>query len=79
MPDAMAYYVFRVSPERTLSFVGEHEKYADAREACRRLRVDEVPGNPGRVRMVFAASEQEARRLLSEKRQPSSPLEEWEA
>jgi hypothetical protein len=75
----MAYYVFRVSDDRTLSFVGEHEKYADAREVCRKLRAAEAPADPGRIRMAFAKSEHEARRLLSEKRQPSSPLEEWEA
>lgn len=75
----MAYFVFRISGDHALSFVSQHEKYGDAREACRRMRVEESPGDPERVRMVFAASEPEARRLLSEKRRPSSPLEEWEA
>jgi hypothetical protein len=43
------------------------------------LRAEESPSDPGAIRMAFAASEAEARRLLSEKRNPSSPLEEWEA
>jgi hypothetical protein len=29
--------------------------------------------------MAFGANEKEAKRLLSDKRQPSSPLEEWES
>jgi hypothetical protein len=29
--------------------------------------------------MAFGESEKDARRLLTEKRKPSTPLEEWEA
>jgi hypothetical protein len=75
----MPYFVFRVSSRRECSLVSSFEKYPEARDTCRRLRAEESPSEPGAIRMAFAATEVEARRLLSEKRNPSSPLEEWEA
>ena len=75
----MPYYVFRISSEKQFTPAGSFEKYPEAKEACRRLRAEGSPDDPNAVRMIFAQSEHEARRLLSEKRQPSSPLEEWEA
>lgn len=75
----MPYYVFRKSADKQLALVDSFEKYPPAKEACRRLRAEGSPDDPNAVRMIFAQSEHEARRLFSEKRQPSSPLEEWEA
>lgn len=75
----MPYFVFRLGPDRKPSLVGAYEKYKEARETCRTLRQQESPGEPNAVRMAFAKTEHEAKRLLSEKRNPSSPLEEWEA
>ncbi len=75
----MPYYVFRISPDRQFTLVNTFEKYQEAKETCRRLRAEESPNDPNAVRMAFAKSEYDARRLLAEKRQPSSPLEEWEA
>lgn len=75
----MPYYVFRMAADKKLALVDSFEKYPPAKEACRRLRAEGSPDDPNAVRMIFAQSEHEARRLLSEKRQPSSPLEEWEA
>jgi hypothetical protein len=43
------------------------------------LRASECPDNPNGIRMAFAETEVKAKHLLAEKRQPSSPLEEWEA
>jgi hypothetical protein len=48
-------------------------------KAARELRKIEGPGATGTIRMAFGESEKNARRLLTEKRKPSTPLEEWEA
>jgi hypothetical protein len=46
---------------------------------CRELRKQQQPDETDLVRMAFAPNERDARRLLTDARQPSSPLEEWEA
>ena len=75
----MPYFVFRLSPDKGLSLVKSCEKYKEAKDLCRELRVAESPDNPNGVRMAFAENEAQAKRLLADKRPPSSPLEEWEA
>jgi hypothetical protein len=75
----MPYFVFRVSADKGLSHVRTLEKYKEAKELCRELRLAESPDNPNAIRMAFAETEHKARNLIAEKRQPSSPLEEWEA
>ena len=75
----MPYFVFKVSPGASLVLVKSLEKYKDAKELCRELRLAESPDNPNSIRMAFAEDEPKAKRLLMDKRQPSSPLEEWEA
>ena len=75
----MPYYVFRITAEKQLELLQVFEKYKEAKDTCREMRARESPQNPNTIRMAFAKSEYDARRLLSEKRQPSSPLEEWEA
>ena len=75
----MPYFVFRVSADKGPSLVKSCEKYKEAKELCRELRAAESPDNPNGIRMAFAENEAQAKRLITEKRQPSSPLEEWEA
>ena len=75
----MPYFVFRISANRELKLVKTLEKYKEAKDLCRELRLSESPDNPNAVRMAFAETEVKAKHLLAEKRQPSSPLEEWEA
>lgn len=75
----MPYFVFRVSSNRELKLVKTFEKYKEAKDLCRELRLSESPDNPNTIRMAFAETEVKAKHLLAEKRQPSSPLEEWEA
>ncbi|OGI51140.1 MAG: hypothetical protein A3E57_01470 [Candidatus Muproteobacteria bacterium RIFCSPHIGHO2_12_FULL_60_33] len=75
----MPYFVFRVSADRQLKLVNTCEKYKEAKDLCRELRKSESPDNPNGIRMAFAETEVKAKHLLAEKRQPSSPLEEWEA
>jgi hypothetical protein len=75
----MPYFVFRISADKQMSLVKSCEKFQEAKELCRELRIAESPENPNAIRMAFAENETKAKRLLGEKRQPSSPLEEWEA
>lgn len=75
----MPYFVFRLAAGKEPALVASYDKYQDARDACRQLRKAESPANPNAVRMAHAANEREAKRLLTERRQPASPLEEWEA
>ncbi|BAU47894.1 hypothetical protein SVA_1326 [Sulfurifustis variabilis] len=75
----MPYFVFRFGPDRKPVLVDTFEKYKDAKDACRNLRRQESPDDPNGIRMAFAKTEHDAKRLLAEKREPSSPLEEWEA
>lgn len=75
----MPYFVFRLVAGKEPALVASYDKYQEARDACRQLRQAESPDNPNAVRMAHAQSEREARHLLTERRQPASPLEEWEA
>lgn len=75
----MPYYVFRLSPDKKLTLINTFAKYQEAKDLCRQLRQTESPDNPNAVRMAFAEDEVKAKRLLADRRQPSSPLEEWEA
>jgi hypothetical protein len=75
----MPYFVFKISADRQFTLVKSCEKYQDAKNLCRELRIAGSPDNPNAVRMSFAEDEAKAKRLLMDKRQPSSPLEEWEA
>lgn len=75
----MPYFVFRFGADRKPVLVDTFEKYKDAKETCRTLRQQQSPTDPNAVRMTFANNEHDAKRLLAERREPSSPLEEWEA
>jgi len=75
----MPYFVFRISADKQFQLVKSCVQYKEAKDLCRELRIAESPDNPNAVRMAFAETENKAKLLLSEKRQPSSPLEEWEA
>jgi hypothetical protein len=75
----MPYFVFKISADRQLTLVKSCDKYQEAKDLCRELRIAGSPDNPNAVRMAFAEDEAKAKRLLMDKRQPSSPLEEWEA
>lgn len=76
----MPYYVFRVSADKkNPTLVETCAKFADARNVCRELRKQQGPGDTGLIRMTFANSEKDAKRLLTEPRKESTPLEEWEA
>lgn len=75
----MPYYVFRLSPDQPPELIDSFARFQEAMKAARELRRSEGPGATRTIRMAFGESEKEARRLLTEKRKPSTPLEEWEA
>jgi L-lysine 2,3-aminomutase len=75
----MPYYVFRLSSDKPPELVDSFVKFQEAMNVCRELRARAGPGSTKTIRMAFGANEKEAKRLLSDKRQPSSPLEEWES
>jgi len=75
----MPYFVFRITPDNQFTLVSTFEKFQDAKQLCRSMRAELEAGSVERIRMGFAKTENEAKRLLSERRGPASPLEEWEA
>jgi hypothetical protein len=75
----MPYYVFRLSPDQQPELIDSYAEFQEAMKAARELRKTEGPGATRTVRMAFGENEKDARRLLTEKRKPSTPLEEWEA
>ncbi len=75
----MPYFVFRIASDQTVTPLESFAKFAEAKDRCRALRQAQPAGGTDKFRMAFAATEHDARRLVSEKRQISSPLEEWEA
>lgn len=75
----MPYFVFKISADKKLILVKTCVQYKEAKDLCRELRIAESPDNPIAVRMAFAEDVVKAKRLLLDRHQPSSPLEEWEA
>ena len=66
----MTYFVYRLRPPRALEKAGAFEGYRDARAAAREMRRALDRDDPATVRMVFAADEAQAERLLTERREP---------
>ena len=75
----MPYFVFRISADRKFTPLNVFEKFKEAKDLCRQLRQAQATDATDQIRMTFAKDEQEARRLLGNRRAPASPLEEWEA
>jgi hypothetical protein len=64
------YFVYKVLPARQYECVSSFEKYRDARTVVRDMRGALREQDNYSVRIVHAAGEGEAMRLLSEKREP---------
>jgi hypothetical protein len=75
----MPYFVFRIAADKKLTPLHVFEKFKEAKDLCRQLRQAQAEDDKDLIRMTFAKDEQEARRLLADRRAPASPLEEWEA
>jgi len=66
----MPYFVYEITPPRSLKRVEAFERYRDARSAARALRAA-LPADSARsVRVIFASGEAQAETLLREKREP---------
>ena len=75
----MPYFVFQISADRKLMPLNVFQKFKEAKDICRESRQAQAADAKELIRMTFAKDEQEARRLLGNRRAPASPLEEWEA
>jgi len=64
----MPYFVYKISPPSSLTYIGTEDRYQDARTFVRRLRQEKPPAEMLQYRMVFANSQAEAEKLLSEPR-----------
>ena len=66
----MPYYIYRLRRPLPPRKVDSFEGYREARTAVREMRRALDRGDPTTVRMVFAPSEAQAERLLTERREP---------
>lgn len=72
----MPYYVFRLRPFAQLEKLAEFEAFAEASSRAKALRAAQAAGEPGRIRVMFAETEQLAEDLLCQIREPGPPGEE---
>ena len=66
----MPYFVYTLRQPRTPEKAGVFPSYREARVAVREMRRALDRNDPATVRMVFAAGEAQAERLLTESREP---------
>lgn len=66
----MPYFVYTLRRPRTPEKTGVFPSYREARVAVREMRRALDRNDPATVRMVFAAGEAQAERLLTESREP---------
>ena len=66
----LPYFIYRLRPPRAPEKAGAFAGYQEARTAVREMRRALDRGDPVTVRMVFAADEAQAERLLTERREP---------
>ena len=71
----MPYFVFNIHGTRILELVDAFDHYRDARRVVKELRSNLPAESNITSRLVFAGSEQQAQRLLLEKRE-ARPLGE---
>ncbi len=61
----MPFFVFKISPQNELEYLGEEEKYRAAREKVRDLRAAHQAGDGTTFRMVFAKTVGQGEKLLA--------------
>jgi len=66
----MAYHIFEINPFQQLTFLRSVEKYRDAKQCLREHRTAQELPTGTTYRMMFAATPDQAERLLKEKREP---------
>jgi hypothetical protein len=61
----MPFFIFKISPQNALEYLGEEEKYRQARERVRALRAAHESDDGTTYRMVFAKSVGQGEKLLT--------------
>ncbi|AUB80784.1 hypothetical protein [Candidatus Thiodictyon syntrophicum] len=61
----MPYFVYQITPPRTLTHRATLARYQDARDQVRALRAADPDAGPAAYRLIFAGQMAEAERLLS--------------
>jgi hypothetical protein len=64
------YYVYRVLPLAQLKKLAEFPSFRDASAHAKTLRAGDAPGNPGKIKIMFADNELLAEDLLCQIRDP---------
>ena len=64
------YFLYRLRRPRPPEKAGSFKVYREARTAAREMRRTPDRGDPTVVRIIFAADEAQAERLLTERREP---------
>lgn len=60
----MPYFVYRITPPRTLEHIETFASFKEARNLVRTRRAEMEPGGESTVRMIFAKDQIEAEKLL---------------
>ncbi|CAK0743591.1 conserved hypothetical protein [Gammaproteobacteria bacterium] len=77
---SMSYYLFKVRQDKSsASLLEGFEKFSEASARAKILRRDLQAAENVFIKLVHATDPLEGERFILEKRQPSSPVEEWEA
>lgn len=66
----MPYFVYKIFDNKKLEFVESFGKYREAKDLSRSMRADMTADENHTVKMVFAKHQDEAERLLMQKRKP---------
>ncbi|MGD8909474.1 MAG: hypothetical protein PVI92_09000 [Chromatiales bacterium] len=61
----MPFFIFKISPQNTPEYLGEEDKYRQARERLRALRTAHEADDGTTYRMVFAKSVGQGEKLLT--------------
>jgi hypothetical protein len=64
----MPYFVYKVAPNLSLTYIETKERYQEARAIVRTLRAERAEGDDADYRMIFARQQAEAEKLLSRPR-----------
>lgn len=75
----MPYYIFKVQQDKSSAdLISEWEKFPAASDQAKNYRRTLPVAENCFIKVIYAANPEEGARLILEKRQPSSPVEEWE-
>ena len=64
----MPYFVYRITPPRTLTYLDTKDNYREAKQLVRELRGQQPAEQLETIRMIFAKTQGEAEKLLSQPR-----------